>query len=207
MIISPKSEYQNLSYGSQKRLRAECDDCGKQYEVMYRNYYKSQQKRGWSGQTFCSSCAVKKSNQNRDYNSKNYYISGDGYKMVKIGKKKNGVGWTCYEKEHKIIAEKRLGRKLNKKEIVHHIDGNKLNNEESNLHICYDHTEHRLSHTSLQDIGYELYKKGLLNFDTKTGKYVANVKLRELLEHPEEDNQQPSLSSNTSEGSTTSSES
>lgn len=35
---------------------------------------------------------------------------------------------------------------------------------------------------------------------------MADVKLRELLEHPEEDNQQPSLSSNTPEGSETRSE-
>jgi HNH endonuclease. len=34
---------------------------------------------------------------------------------------------------HRVAMEKKLGRKLEKGEIVHHIDGNKLNNEASNL--------------------------------------------------------------------------
>jgi hypothetical protein len=37
---------------------------------------------------------------------------------------------------HRVIAEKILGRRLKKKEVVHHIDGNTLNNENSNLLIC-----------------------------------------------------------------------
>lgn len=39
-------------------------------------------------------------------------------------------------REHRFIAEKVLGRKLNKSEVVHHIDGNGLNNANSNLVIC-----------------------------------------------------------------------
>ncbi len=37
--------------------------------------------------------------------------------------------------EHRVIAEKMIGRKLEKGEIVHHIDGNKLNNDPSNLEV------------------------------------------------------------------------
>ena len=39
------------------------------------------------------------------------------------------------ERKHRIVAEKMLGRKLKKDEVVHHIDGNKRNNDESNLMI------------------------------------------------------------------------
>jgi hypothetical protein len=37
--------------------------------------------------------------------------------------------------EHRVIAEQLIGRPLAKGEIVHHIDGNKLNNSPENLKI------------------------------------------------------------------------
>lgn len=38
--------------------------------------------------------------------------------------------------EHRSIAERVLGRKLHQDECVHHLDGNKANNRNSNLLIC-----------------------------------------------------------------------
>lgn len=37
--------------------------------------------------------------------------------------------------EHRVVAEEKLGRALEKGEIVHHIDGNKQNNDPSNLEV------------------------------------------------------------------------
>jgi HNH endonuclease len=37
---------------------------------------------------------------------------------------------------HRYLAEKRLGRKLMAWEVVHHIDGNKCNNNPDNLLVC-----------------------------------------------------------------------
>jgi len=36
---------------------------------------------------------------------------------------------------HRVVAEQILGRQLNRHEVVHHRDGNKLNNDPSNLEI------------------------------------------------------------------------
>lgn len=49
------------------------------------------------------------------------------YKAIKVnGKKKD---------EHRHLMEQHLGRKLSSKEVVHHKNGNKLNNDLSNLEV------------------------------------------------------------------------
>lgn len=48
--------------------------------------------------------------------------------------------------EHRYVMEKHLGRKLSPSEIVHHKDGNGLNNEISNLEIM-SQREHRIKHS------------------------------------------------------------
>ena len=47
----------------------------------------------------------------------------------------NGYNKKGDVKEHRYIMEQYLGRKLNLNEIVHHKDGNKLNNNINNLEV------------------------------------------------------------------------
>lgn len=54
-------------------------------------------------------------------------VRGYTWIRVKVGK---------WKREHCVIAESILGRKLKNGECVHHIDGNGLNNANSNLMIC-----------------------------------------------------------------------
>ncbi len=50
-----------------------------------------------------------------------------------------------YAPEHRVIASKKIGRPLRDNEVVHHRDGNKLNNKPSNLQVM-TRSEHWKTH-------------------------------------------------------------
>lgn len=51
-----------------------------------------------------------------------------------------------YILEHRLIAEKMIGRRLKKKEVVHHINRNTFDNRPENLKVLSGHAEHRREH-------------------------------------------------------------
>jgi len=53
-----------------------------------------------------------------------------------------------YVLEHRLVMEEKIGRILDRKEIVHHIDGNPWNNSPSNLQLCKNQAEHLAIHRS-----------------------------------------------------------
>ena len=173
-----------LSPCSEKRVRASCDRCGCVKEIIYANYRRSQELHNRKGLTYCKPCTCKvngfqkrgKPPHNKgkklppEKKGKNHpswkggtFLSSDGYVMRYVGKR-SGCGWESYKKEHILIAEELLDRKLTRSEVVHHIDGDKTNNKVDNLHIT-DSAGHRLAHASLQEVAYVLYRSGIIGFD------------------------------------------
>lgn len=196
----------SLTKGSTKKVELVCDGCGKQSTTNWNNYVQGQRKRGWTGETYCQPCVARKigkaakgkknpavSQANRERSGERHpswkggrYVDHHGYVMVSVrsGRAESGSGWNNYRKEHVLVMEEDLKRPLKKGEVVHHIDGDKLNNLLKNLWLT-NQSGHRTAHISLQGIGFLLVRAGLIHFNADTGTYVADRKLRELLEHPE----------------------
>lgn len=124
-----------------------CENCGTQFE-RYLCYIKP-------GIThfFCSRACAKKhlsekmAKMNKELNPTRM-SSFEARLAVRKGHLKNNTGEEhSYPKlfgthEHRVLAEKILGRPLKKGEIVHHKDGNIRNNSLDNLEVISSQSEH-----------------------------------------------------------------
>lgn len=80
--------------------------------------------------------------------------SGPGHPNWKGGRMLLGGYWQIYSPdhprvtlagyvaEHRLVVEKKLGRFLESSEVVHHIDGDRLNNSPENLQVFRTNREH-----------------------------------------------------------------
>lgn len=78
-------------------------------------------------------------------------------------------GYTS-DKNHRNVMESIVGRKLERNEIVHHIDGNRTNNDPSNLCLM-TRSEHSALHRAELELIYGLLKKGIVGFDKDSKRY------------------------------------
>ena len=113
-----------------------CKQCGKQF-YSTRN-------------DFCSKkCARDYRSANMDH--KTYMEKGYLVKYVNGYNKKGNV------KIHRAIMEEKLGGRLNSDEVVHHKDGNKLNNDISNLEVMSRGDHSRLHRKKELENGKKLF--------------------------------------------------
>jgi hypothetical protein len=77
------------------------------------------------------------SGERSPYYKGGWTIDGHGYRLVRYKGHPNAnkKGWI---KEHRLVMSQFLGRPLESWEHIHHIDGNKLNNDISNLQLVTD---------------------------------------------------------------------
>ena len=76
----------------------------------------------------------------------------DGYVLVRFGFERSATGWAP---EHRVVMEKRLGRRLGSGEVVHHANGVTDDNRSENLWLWPDGASHSVWH-AMQRNGREL---------------------------------------------------
>jgi DNA-directed RNA polymerase subunit RPC12/RpoP len=182
-----------LSRASEKKVPYVCDRCGAKGLTIFHNYRLSQKRLKRHGKTFCRRCSnrvsglakrgkpIKKSGPRPQHSGKNHhtwkggrFVASDGYVQIYLGPK-------SYRKEHFIVMEKHLGRRLLSWEVVHHKDGDKENSDLGNLALLRNESEHRKAHNSLYELSCRLVKAGLIRYREKDNAYYSTDALQKLI--------------------------
>jgi len=179
-----------------KKCIIKCDICGdtkivKFWGPCYKEIHK------------CRKCAASESGKGRTYSletrekiSKSNIITkgnkserrqGNGYKgkLLPVGiehpRIKSYKGGR-YIMEHILVIEEKIGRFIKEDAIIHHIDGNKLNNNIDNLFLIEEEnskTIHMQIHNELEKLAFELVKNKLILFEN--GHYLFDEKIKTLI--------------------------
>lgn len=124
-----------------------CDACGKIVNRHKGDAYRLRLR----GRHACSPECIGKLERKPDYSPKPF-------------EQKNGYIYLGQHREHRLVVEETLGRRLHKEERVHHIDGDKGSNHENNLIVCRNTTEHNAIHKQLERLSFLLFQKEVIKF-------------------------------------------
>lgn len=119
-----------------------------------------------------SSFKGKKRKADNEYIVGSTYINSSGYIEEYVGRHAYPDRKGGYYLQHRKVVEEDLDRRLTENEKVHHIDGNKQNNELSNLFVCESMSAHKYIHKSLENAAFELVKLGIIAFDREKEIYI-----------------------------------
>jgi len=70
--------------------------------------------------------------------------------LIRVGTDHHLADMRGYAYEHRVVAEKKLGRRLRPGEIVHHVNGDRSDNRPENLRVCEDIATHLVQHRKYQ---------------------------------------------------------
>ena len=120
--------------------KVNCPDCGQEHPVSHTNYYKMKSFR-------CIKCSRVYSAKKRRDPNRTCHRGGYIQYYRPENPMANARGLVD---EHRLVMAKALGRSLKSNEHVHHIDGDKTNNNPKNLLILSKSEHHRL-HGTIQE--------------------------------------------------------
>ena len=180
-------------------LYIHCDDCGKEWWAIKQSFIvsKSYSLNNLTKKDYCRSCRWKQDKVEGIRISKRQELSPTVGTTLKKGisikhsqeyllawtsdlnhprlqKRKKSLktftGGRVYE--HILIMEKYLDRYLKLEEKVHHLDGNKQNNQVENLHLCRNIAHHSQIHDKMEKFVNLLIRQGLVVFNKEKEEYV-----------------------------------
>jgi hypothetical protein len=73
-------------------------------------------------------------------------VASNGYVLIRVGTDHHLADVRGYAYEHRIVAEQKMGRRLEKGEIIHHVNGDKTDNRSDNLEVVKGNAGHFLHH-------------------------------------------------------------
>lgn len=76
-------------------------------------------------------------------------ITEHGYVLIHVGRDHHLADSRGYAYEHRVVMEQKLGRLLQKGEVVHHVDHDTQNNEEDNLELMPSRWHYNAKHRRL----------------------------------------------------------
>lgn len=129
-------------------MKKVCKICNKSFEKPY-----SCSKKEWEKRVYCSKpCKYADGyfllGGSKNPNYKGGTINRAGYRIINVLGKRT--------REHRDIIEKFIGRKLKSNEVIHHINGNRLDNRLENLKIMNKKEHHRLHYPKGSKFGATL---------------------------------------------------
>lgn len=73
-------------------------------------------------------------------------VASNGYVLIKVAPGHHLADVRGYAYEHRVVAERTIGRRLRRGELVHHVNGIKTDNRPENLVVEPSIAHHRVEH-------------------------------------------------------------
>jgi hypothetical protein len=166
-----------------KTIKLKCKMCGKGFEKNL-SIYKADMKKCVGAGKFCSrECFYRSPERSPNAGNKGEKAFGwkggrvyeRGYGMILAQDHPNGVAKGSglkYVREHRLVMEKHLGRYLTDDEVVHHINGNPLDNRVENL-VVMSNSEHSVLHRNEYWKGYREAHPKIENHCLDCGRLIS----------------------------------